>query len=838
MRQEGTVVNSQKTFAFLRIDQQPELENVFIHLSDCSDEIELLKKGMRFEFEPIESIKKPGSYVGKNLKFLGYSEHEFKNTSKIEKSKFEDKSKETQEVKSVSKKFLAVRSQSLIRGKKKLSIIQNVIDIVESGGAVLVLRAKADNLGKGSPVHSHQRDKFVYDYLNKLFANYSIKKYEGKSIDFENKSHPLISELCGFAYLLSKDGISTHPKAENAILDVVYGNLRVNASKRWTIIGDETGQFNEFSGKSGNDGITSTMVWMAIPPNVELPNLSPYFHGTTSKKGVLSALKSIDKHSNILIFSFTFEEGTLARGAGKIAKDPHLSMWNETLPLVLESISNRISEDAKVDIYSERVLELEPGMTLFETTIMDLKTALNDRSNWKKLNFVDMKILAKSPCEHPWMGYPDALGHVFNSKKRKKIGNFDLLERIENRIIKSPFRQKSLNSRVNPSLKKSSSPLAFLKSLYDFPVDDIRDYVIPFFIPIVTNSLNSLNQRDWQRLLSFMKESSESGSHQNVSKIIHSLVNIDQELSKLSQDSTKFDFALAMLGTSNHIGARSQAEKCISICNSLIEEGFLPYKDRQIKFKNLQGGNKDNQFEFSHIDQDISFPEDSDYDEEWARYLGAQALSRALKGEELDLAIEIEDYLLSKTSDFDQLERRYLMSAELKFEIGEIKQGLELLEEVLPRHVEKSVNELIESNIYYLPSLLKGFVLNKKSRNVFQKYTSSITSKFNFEHPSQRTAYWCTRWSEQIGNLNNPVSIESRNYIIRLMEYPKFTHEAPGVILACELLDLVNRNLIEIDAENFLKKVLQNSVDSTNTWVSNNEPNEYDWLAPLNFNYR
>ena len=70
------------------------------------------------------------------------------------------------------------------------------------------------------------------------------------------------------------------------------------------------------------------------------------------------------------------------------------------------------------------------------------------------------------------------------------------------------------------------------------------------------------------------------------------------------------------------------------------------------------------------------------------------------------------------------------------------------------------------------------------------------------------------------------------------MEYPKFTHEAPGVILACELLDLVNRNLIDIDAEEFLKKVLKNSVESTREWVANNQPNEYDWLAPLNFNYR
>lgn len=839
MREKGTVINSQGSFAFLQIDQNPELENIFIHISECPDDVNNLRTGMRFEFDTVESLKKPGTFVGKNLKFLGMSGNLSQNSDKKKtKKQLKNESKEEPTSEAYSNDFVAVRAKNLLRGSNKNSTIEKINQFVEAGGVVLVLRADGDNLGPGVPPTPHKRDKFLYDYLNDTFTDFSIEKYVSDSIDFENISHPFIKELCSFTYLISKDGRNYHPECENAILDVVYTKLVSRASNRWTIITDETGLFGEMLGKPGNDGITSTLIWMVIPPKVKLSNLPPYFHGTGQKSAVLNALKSIDEHPNILIYSFSYETGTNAEGAGKVGKDPHLPFLIETLPLVLESISNRISKEVNVDIFTERAVELEAGMNLFDTTIMGLKSALNGRLEWKRMNFENMKVLAKKPCEHPWMGYPDALGHIFNPNKKKKKDDPDLFERIESRIIKSPFRLKSLNSRVNPSLKKSSSGLEFLKSLYEFTVDDVRDYAIPFFIPVISNSLKELSQQEWQKLLSFMKQNSELGSYQNVSKVIHSLVDIDLEISKLSQNSDKFNFALAMLGTSNHIGARTQAEKCISICESLIKKGFVPHKDRFIKFKNLSGGNKDNQFDFGHIDMNLNLPDDSDYDGEWARYLGAQALSRALNGIELEFAIEIEDYLLRNTTDFEQLERRYLMSAELKFDVGEIEEGLQLLEETLPKHVGKSVNELIRSNIYYLPSLLKGCVLNQKPRKFFQQYTSSITSNFNFEHPSQRTAYWCARWSEQIGNINNSISIDSRNYIVKLMEYPKFTHEAPGVILACELLDLVNRNLIDIDAEQFLNKVLHNSVESTREWVANNQPNEYDWLAPLNFNYR
>ena len=49
-------------------------------------------------------------------------------------------------------------------------------------------------------------------------------------------------------------------------------------------------------------------------------------------------------------------------------------MWLETLPLILEYISNEVSndEDIDVEIFSEQVGEAKVGSPLFEGSILDL----------------------------------------------------------------------------------------------------------------------------------------------------------------------------------------------------------------------------------------------------------------------------------------------------------------------------------------------------------------------------------------------------------------------------------------------------------------------------------
>jgi hypothetical protein len=159
------------------------------------------------------------------------------------------------------------------------------------------------------------------------------------------------------------------------------------------------------------------------------------------------------------------------------------------------------------------------------------------------------------------------------------------------------------------------------------------------------------------------------------------------------------------------------------------------------------------------------------------------------------------------------------------------------LEYDLPGAIDSNVGELLGDG-YYLASLLKGYTLCERPKSDFNKFSSAVASSLNEHHPSQRIAYWCLRWANQVDENNSDIAIICKDHLIKLKDEPLFTHDAPGVILACELLDLESRGFPFVDTESFMKLVLANSAETTREWVNENPPNEYDWLAPLNFNYR
>ena len=76
-----------------------------------------------------------------------------------------------------------------------------------------------------------------------------------------------------------------------------------------------------------------------------------------------------------------------------------------------------------------------------------------------------------------------------------------------------------------------------------------------------------------------------------------------------------------------------------------------------------------------------------------------------------------------------------------------------------------------------------------------------------------------------------------KNHILSLVDVPLFHHDAPGVILACELLDLNDRQIIEFDAEAYFQAVISSSSLSTQSWVMEHWPEVGDRLCPLKFNY-
>mgnify|MGYP000391320332 CR=1 FL=1 len=85
--------------------------------------------------------------------------------------------------------------------------------------------------------------------------------------------------------------------------------------------------------------------------------------------------------------------------------------------------------------------------------------------------------------------------------KKKKPGlDSELTGRTLNRMIRTPYRQSTLHNQIAGLLGNRTKPLEFLKLLYSLELEDIDDYVRPFFSKTMTTCLQNLNEAAWQSL--------------------------------------------------------------------------------------------------------------------------------------------------------------------------------------------------------------------------------------------------------------------------------------------------------------------------------------------------
>ena len=633
--------------------------------------------------------------------------------------------------------------------------------------------------------------------------------------------------------------------------------LLIEERNEWLILGDETGGLSEFGGQKNHR--PSRMLWVAIPPKATLPSLHPMYHGQDAEwfeYETNKALQNLNNSPGVGCFIFTHEEGLspgelksevkkgiekkkiVSSFKSKLTQKEHLLMWQFTLPLVLEWVASHSKGSQNVSIYIERVDPLVPGEMPLAPLMQEFVVGLQTRQSWSRLKFKEHSILAKNPLEHPWLGYTDALGHLFNEIISERDRN--IIDSLKEKVIAVPYRQTSLNGTIRQILKSTSNPIVFLKSISDIDSADIDDYIKPFFQGVIREARNSLNSSEWQDLLKHFKNTAENIEGQHATNLILSDIEIDSSLSKFHNNYHKYEFLKSVLGTSNHIGQTDTANQCKVYIDELIDEGLKLSKSEILKLNNLSGGANDNQFDFSHIIDDFELDEDDviDWNEETRTYLGAQALSRALRNsrDDLEIAWEIEEKLLSMDQQTDEeFRRRYILRSELLLQQGELFEAQRALEIDFPARINKPDNQLHISDKYYLATLLKCYALNGHTEE-FKEVCELI--ELNEHHPSQRIAYWFCRWAQEIAQTDNVLFRTCINHLLSLKEIPFFQKEAPGVILACELIDLNKRGLIEEEHESFLQNVLDNSEVFANEWVSNNPPNEDDWLAPLNFNYR
>ena len=115
--------------------------------------------------------------------------------------------------------------------------------------------------------------------------------------DRDQYSHPLVAHYTRDALSVSRKGQSPDEQALRAALTfAVHEQLIHNNKTGWTVVGDETGDFSEFKpGGTGQKGLPSTMIWLAIPPDSTLPPVQDLdFHGTGNSDGVNQLLSVLD----------------------------------------------------------------------------------------------------------------------------------------------------------------------------------------------------------------------------------------------------------------------------------------------------------------------------------------------------------------------------------------------------------------------------------------------------------------------------------------------------------------------------------------------------------------
>ena len=815
----GTIKNydSNKRYGFLQ-------EGHFFHISDIPEEIHsFLETGLEVKYTEVQGPK-------------GLSAKISSTVEKLQKVEFNGE-------------YAIIDPKEIVDE----DAIKDIETIIDGNGAVLIpgiLSRFSESFGEVTKYKEKKVVKKIEMYLKKTFkgssvANYDLFPPQKKGSLTSIIGHPFLQKTSPFAWLIRKKGVDVVFRPRNGIpdslLQFIYSHIIEEDEDSWVIVGDETGDLGEFMGKKPANHQAS-MGWVVIPPKSDLPSLPSSFHVADNEEHMDIATDHLLDSQEVQLYQFQYASGTRIEGVPSESAQMHLNFWKDTLPLVLNKISEHSEGTPKVQIYIERVGELEPGINPITALLSNWKLAMGD--DW--VNIEKATVLAKNPLEHPWLGYPDAVGFINSPKSWNNPELKSKIAQLKKRLVESPYRQYEIG-KINGLFMTQQSPVQFVKALFDFPQRDIKEYIVEYYGKQLSQRIQLLNERDWYIILEEMEQHSSALQGQNATSVIFDHTDIETTLSQLKTDLMKFNFLMALLGCSNHNGDTERSQFCKVNIVELMESEFEPIRQQRMHFLNLSNGANDNEFDFSIDDDEIQAlieqVQDGFTDDIERKLAGAYAQTLGLRctEEDLSLAWVIED-LLRADSVRDRLSQNHVRRLNLKAELllakGEYIKARNFMEVEIPGEIVSSFDKISREDGFFVAALMKSCALCDEDSSKFSEYSSVVSALLDNRHPSQRIAYWTARWAWQIGLENDPVVQICIDHLIGMTNNEIFTKEAPGVILSCELLDLSALGLIEFDAQEFHERVLKNSTVSTRDWVGAHPPNEDDWLAPLTYNYR
>jgi len=731
-----------------------------------------------------------------------------------------------------------------------------LLEIQETLANMTVIIIDSDPLpfanADGSMNQFYKGKKKIKTKLRKKFDGFDILEADilPKGID-EKRRHPYLFHACSSVHIILANECAYSETNDEKLLSsfakYLYKRILEKHRNAWMILGDETGDLAEFLSKKPRN--PAAMCWIVVPPNTNLPSLNPMFHIHDNPEEMLTAMKNITNHPDVSLFQFQYQSGDSIDGTP--TGEAHLNFWKDTLPLVI----NHIAEQTKggkgsipVRIFLEQVGGLEANTRPLAGSISEWKQSMDNssRHGWQHLNIVEAKVLAKKPLEHPWLGYPDAIGFMRSPRKWDDETQASI-EAALPQLRQVPYIQNALKT-CNDLFLSSDSGVSFLRRLFDLSVRDVETYIRTFYSGQLQSIMSSLTAREWRELLELMQDRSEYRKEQNAIALMFEHTDVEATLQNITLDAYKFEFNMALLGSSNHTGDTTTAQTCKSRIEALFDGGYSPLLHRRRHYQNLSNGSNDNEFDFSLDEADLqelleSLSEHGVQNKEEGKLAGAYALTLALQGEadSLETATMIETYLREHSANDPfggNHARRLNLQAELLLESGDVEKARNLMMTEIPDIVERDFRDLLREDGFFMASFLKACALSGSDQQLYEIVSTYVPALLNDHHPSQRIAFWTVEWARRIGNSEGETFDRCLEHLRHMQALEIFQKEAPGVILACEVLHLEAHGFDGFEAKSFFESVIANSSATTKLWVEQHPPNDEDWLAPLNFNYR
>ena len=399
-------------------------------------------------------------------------------------------------------------------------------------------------------------------------------------------------------------------------------------------------------------------------------------------------------------------------------------------------------------------------------------------------------------------------------------------------MVRTSFRQSTLHNQITGLLGNRTEPLDFLKSLYKLELEDIDDYVDPFFSKTMATCLENLNEAAWQSLLKEIENRSGDETGQKITSYILEQVDIKKSSEGFKQKGTMFDLAIATLGSANHMNSNRLAHLAIDLIEALLEDGYRPPEARERKYRSLRGGYRNNRFDFLHVVDFVSLPiGDEPPSEDLMRYLGSQSVARGLRnqGPDVQEALAIEEHIRSHTQDFPSLERRYTYFAELLLLSQKPQESMDALHE-LSKRVDSSESELKKRNKYFLAVWLK-------TKFMLGQYNHVGKEKFDLKHhPSERLAFWYLLAANKSNRLNDEQAKACKSYLESLTNVPGYQMDIGAVSVLSIYHHLKSEGLeLNIDIASHVERLRAQSSPSTLDWLDRFFDGEHLTAGVINF---